>query len=151
MSEEITKLHSLKNTSRPFVKAKLLGRGVGCKKGKTCGRGHKGDKSRSGYKRRYGHIGSGVPLHRKVPTRGFSHADFKTVYDVINLEQIERIFKDGETVSIDSLREKGFIKNNSSQGLKILGKGTLSKKVKFDVVSISESAKEKLKSAGISF
>lgn len=150
MSEETIKLESLKNTSRPYVKPKLLGRGVGCKKGKTCGRGHKGDKSRSGYKRRYGNIGSGVPLHRKVPTRGFSHAKFKKVLDVINLEQIEQIFKDGETVSLDSLRDKGFIKGNS-HGLKILGKGTLSKKVKFDVVAISESAKEKLKSAGISF
>lgn len=149
MNQEPIKLESLKNTSRPYKRRKLLGRGVGCKRGKTCGRGHKGDGSRSGHKQRYGNIGSGVPLHRKVPTRGFSHVRFAKRLDVVNLDQIEAVFEAGDTVSLESLKQKGFIRG-ASYGVKVLGNGTLTKKVKFDVAAISESAKEKLKNAGIS-
>ncbi len=142
-------LDNLKNTSRPAKRRKLLGRGVGCKKGKTCGRGHKGAGARSGYKRRYGAVGGGVPLHKRCPTRGFSNAKFKRSFDVVNLGELEKLFKDGETVSLESLREKGFLKGTSN-GVKILADGTLTKKVKFQVEAISAGAKEKLKSAGIS-
>src|ERR1700722_4703610 len=96
-------LDNLKNTTRPSKKRKLLGRGVGCKKGKTCGRGHKGSGARSGYKSRYGAIGGGVPLHKRLPTRGFSNAKFKRSFDVINLGEIESIYKEGETVSLETL------------------------------------------------
>lgn len=142
-------LENLKNTARPAKRRKLLGRGVGCKKGKTCGRGHKGAGARSGYKRRYGKIGGGVPLHKRVPTRGFSNAAFRKSFDVINLGEIETLYKDGETVSLETLREKGFLKGHS-HGVKVLSVGTLNKKVKFQVEAISAGAKEKLKSAGIS-
>ena len=142
-------LDTLKNTSRPAKKRKLLGRGVGCKKGKTCGRGHKGAGARSGYKRRFGAIGGGVPLHKRVTTRGFSNAQFKRDFDVINLGEIDSIFKDGETVSLETLREKGLVRG-TSHGVKVLAVGTLTKKVKFQVEAISAGAKEKLKSAGIS-
>lgn len=142
-------LNELKNTTRPAKRRKLLGRGVGCKRGKTCGRGHKGAGARSGYKRRYGTEGGGVPLHKRVPTRGFSQAAFRRPLDVINLGEIDTIFKDGETVSLETLREKGYLRGQS-HGVKILSSGTLSKKVKFQVEAISAGAKEKLKSAGIS-
>lgn len=142
------KLETLTNSSRPAKKRKLLGRGVGSKRGKTCGRGHKGMGARSGCKSRLGYIGGGVPLHKRVPTRGFSNARFARRLDVINLGQIEQVFQDGETVSIESLREKGFIKGQSN-GIKVLSDGTLSKKVTFNVEAFSKGAVEKLKAAGI--
>lgn len=142
-------LESLKNTSRPKKRRKLLGRGVGCKKGKTCGRGHKGYGARSGSKRRLGKEGGGVPLHRKVPTRGFSNARFACRLDVINLDQIEVLFNDGDVVSLETLRSKGFIKGVSN-GVKVLGDGDLTKKVLFQVEGISSGAKEKIKKIGIS-
>lgn len=145
----MTQLESLKNTSRPYKRRKLLGRGVGCKKGKTCGRGHKGAGARSGYKRRHGTVGGGVTLHKRVPTRGFSNVTFQKKLDVINLGEIEAIFNEGETVSCETLREKGFLRGNS-HGIKVLAKGELSKKVKFQVEALSESAKAKLAERGIS-
>lgn len=141
-------LETLTNTSRPKKKRKLLGRGVGCKKGKTCGRGHKGGKSRSGYKTRPGHEGGGVPLYRRIPTRGFSNAQFARKLDIINLDEIERLYVDGETVSLETLREKGYIKG-ISHGIKVLGNGTLTKKVRFQVEGISKGVMENLRDAEI--
>lgn len=138
------KLEALENVSRPKKRRKLLGRGPGSGKGKTCGRGQKGMGARSGYKTRQGYIGGGVPLHKRVPTRGFSNASFTCKFDVVNLEQIEKIYNDGETVSVETLREKGYIKN-SSNGIKVLGKGELTKKVTFKIERISNSAREKVK------
>lgn len=142
-------METLQNVSRPKKKRKLLGRGPGSKKGKTSGRGVKGMGARSGYKARHGYEGGGVPLHRKVPTRGFSNAQFRVELDVINLAQIEAIFKDGETVSLETLQNKGYLKG-PSHGIKVLGNGKLTKKVIFQVEGISESAKQKLNEAGIS-
>ncbi len=141
-------LHNLKNTSRFKKRTKLLGRGPGSGSGKTSGRGNKGAGSRSGYKTRAGKIGGGVPLHRQVPTRGFSNALFKRSLNAINLETIERLYFDGEIVSLETLRQKGYLKGDS-YGIKVLGKGTLSKKVSFKVEAFSTGAKEKLKIAGI--
>ncbi|MCP5469689.1 MAG: 50S ribosomal protein L15 [Chlamydiales bacterium] len=138
------KLEALENISRPKKRRKLLGRGPGSGRGKTSGRGQKGMGARSGYKTRQGYIGGGVPLHKKVPTRGFSNAKFTCRFDVINLEQIEKIYEDGETVSAETLREKGYLKK-STNGLKVLGKGELTKKVKFKIERISESARAKVK------
>ncbi|MFN0065827.1 MAG: 50S ribosomal protein L15, partial [Chlamydiales bacterium] len=107
-------------------------------------RGHKGMGARSGYKTRHGYIGGGVPLHRRVPTRGFSNGRFTCRFDVINLEQIEEIYQDGEEVSLETLRQKGYLKG-SSNGVKVLGKGELTKKVSFKIERISEGARAKLK------
>jgi len=136
-------LHSLWNVSRPFKRRKLLGRGVGCKRGKTCGRGHKGMGSRSGYKTRQGYVGGGVPLHKRVPTRGFTRGRFREVLDVVNFDQIDRLYQDGETVSLETLREKGLLKG-ASRGLKVLARGELTKKVSFQVEGLSQSAREKI-------
>lgn len=140
-----TQLHSLENTCRPARRRKLLGRGVGCKRGKTCGRGHKGMGSRSGYKRRHGYVGGGVPLHKRVPTRGFSNARFRIALDVVNLGQIDQLYENGEVVSLETLQQKGFLKGNS-YGLKVLGHGELTKKVSFEIEAFSESAREKITS-----
>ncbi len=142
-------LSTLSNSSRPTKRRKLLGRGPGSKHGKTSGRGEKGAGSRSGYKTRQGYIGGGVPLHKRTPTRGFSNVRFARKLDVINLGQIDVMYADGETVSLETLREKGFIKGQS-YGIKILADGTLSKKVSFQVEAFSSGAQDKLKEAGIS-
>ncbi|MCH9627630.1 MAG: 50S ribosomal protein L15 [Chlamydiales bacterium] len=142
------KLESLSNCSRESKKRKLLGRGTGSKRGKTCGRGHKGMGARSGYKTRLGYVGGGVPLHKRVPTRGFSNARFARKLDVINLDQIEAVYQDGEVVNLESLKSKGFL-SGQSNGVKVLANGKLSKKVTFQVEAFSKGALDKLKEAGI--
>lgn len=141
-------LESLKNTHRPSKRRKIVGRGPGSKRGKTSCRGHKGMGARSGSTKRHGYEGGGVPLHRRLPTRGFSNARFARRLDVVNLELIEEIYQDGETVSYETLKAKGILKGRS-HGIKVLGNGTLTKKVNFKVESMSNSVKEKLKQAGI--
>lgn len=143
-----TTLHSLKNSSRPHKRRKLLGRGPGSGLGKTCGRGQKGDGARSGYKRRYGYIGGGVPVHKSTPTRGFSNVRFARKLDVVNLDQIEAMYNEGECVSLETLKEKGFLKGHS-HGIKVLANGKLSKKVTFQVEAFSKAAEAKLKELGI--
>lgn len=148
MSQDMTTLHGLKNTSRPKKRTKLLGRGPGSKHGKTSCRGFKGAGSRSGWKARHGAEGGGVPLYRRIPSRGFTRGRFLERLDTINLDRLNTLYSDGETVSLDTLREKGYIRG-PSLGIKILGKGSLSKKVKLQVEAISEGAKTKLTEAGI--
>lgn len=142
------KLETLANTSRPSKRRKLRGRGPGSKLGKTSGRGQKGMGARSGYQTRQGYVGGGVPLHKLIPTRGFSNARFACKLDVVNLGQIELLYKDGEVVSLETLKQKGFLKGQSN-GIKVLGSGKLSRKVTFQVEAFSTEAKEKLKEAGI--
>lgn len=144
-------LNSLENTDRPRKKCKRVGRGLGSKSGKTCGRGEKGAGARAGYKRRYGKEGGNMPVFMKVPIRGFSNFNFRKELDVVNLDQIEAMYKDGETVSLDSLREKGFL-SGPSNGIKILGNGQLTKKkIKISAHAVSEGAREKLTQANVSF
>jgi large subunit ribosomal protein L15 len=143
------KLQSLRNSSRPYKRRILVGRGPGSRKGKTCGRGQKGMKARSGYQTRQGYEGGGVPLFKRLPTRGFTRGRFLRRLDVINLDQIEQLFQEGETVNLEALKRKNYIKGHS-HGVKILGNGTLTKKVTFQVEAVSEAAKNKLKKMGIS-
>jgi large subunit ribosomal protein L15 len=144
------KLESLQNVSRPYKRRMVVGRGPGSRRGKTCRRGQKGMGARSGYQRREGWEGGGVPLFKRLPTRGFSNARFACKLDVINLGQIEKLYADGETVSLETLKEKGYLKG-VSHGIKVLGVGALTKKVKLQVEAVSQSAKEKLEKAGISY
>jgi large subunit ribosomal protein L15 len=143
-------LDKLKNTTRPAKARKRVGRGLGSKLGKTCGRGEKGAGARAGYKRRWGKEGGNMPLFMKIPIRGFNNARFRREYDVVNLEQLNAIFNDGETVSIETLRERGFI-SGPTYGVKLLGKGELTKKVKIRVQALSDGAREKLTRAKIAF
>ncbi len=143
-------LNSLKDTSRKRKSKKRVGRGMGSKLGKTCGRGEKGAGSRSGYKRRWGKEGGQMPLYMKLPIRGFNNARFRKEMDVVNLEQIEAVFNDGDTVNIDSLKAHGFI-NGKTHGVKILGNGELKKKLNFQVQAISAGARDKLTDAKIPF
>jgi large subunit ribosomal protein L15 len=143
-------LDKLKNTTRPAKARKRVGRGLGSKLGKTCGRGEKGAGARAGYKRRYGKEGGNMPLFMKIPIRGFNNARFRRAYDVVNLEQLNEMFDDGETVSLETLRERGFVSGHS-YGIKLLGSGELTKKVKIRVHALSDSAREKLTRAKIAF
>lgn len=137
------KLEQLSNSTRPYKRRKLLGRGPGSGSGKTSGRGVKGAGSRSGYRVRAGKEGGGVPLFRRVPTRGFSNARFAKKLDCINLDKIDALYKEGEVVSLETLIEKGCF-SARSHGVKVLGKGSLTKKLNFQVESFSASAKKKL-------
>jgi len=144
-------LSQLKNTSRPPKKSRRIGRGIGCKKGGHAGRGGKGDSHRQGYSKRYGYEGGQVPLYRKLPIRGFTRGTFAKLSVAISLETIETYFEDGETVSQETLRERGLIPRRIPGGIKILSNGELSKKVKIEAHHYSEAAEQKLKDKGISF
>lgn len=146
----MTSLTNLKDTSRHRTARRRVGRGVGSGLGKTSGRGHKGAGSRSGYKRRLGYEGGQVRLFRKLPERGFSNVSFQHKLDIINLGQIDALFENGESVNLITLREKGWI-SGTSNGIKLLAKGELKKKIKsVEVDAISSSARETLEKAGIS-
>ena len=144
------KLNELSNTSRPYKRRKLLGRGVGSKSGKTCGRGHKGAGSRSGWKSRSRYEGGQLPLYRKLPERGFNNARFKKKAVTINLRQIDEVFEDGEVVSLATLSSKGYLKTVCPR-LKILADGELSKRVTIEAHSYSAKATEKLTATGVEF
>lgn len=144
-------LSNLKNTHRPARKVQRVGRGVGSKRGKTCGRGVKGDKARSGYKRRYGHEGGQLPLYRKLPCRGFVNGMFKSTVFALNFTMIERLYSEGETVNLETLREKGIIPRRLPGGLKILSNGKLTKKVTIEAHQFSEAAKEALEKQSIPY
>jgi large subunit ribosomal protein L15 len=143
-------LSGLKNTSRPAKRTKLLGRGPGSGSGKTCGRGQKGAGARAGSKVRWGYEGGQMRLFMKLPSRGFSNARFQKLnpVDSINLYQVEIHYKDGETVSIETLREKGLI-DRRAKDVKLLGEGELTKKVTIDIVRVTAGAREKLEKAKI--
>lgn len=143
-------LHTLENSSRGRKPRKRVGRGIGSKTGKTCGRGEKGAGARAGSKRRYGKEGGQMPLFMKTPIRGFSNVAFRQAYDAINLKQLNEYFDDGELVNMESLLACGLI-GRRSHGVKILGNGNLTKKLKIQAHAISSGAREKLAQAHIHF
>ena len=143
-------LSNLQDTSRSRKKRRRVGRGISSGAGKTCGRGTKGEGARSGTKTRLTYEGGQFRTYMKYPERGFSNARFQFRYDVVNLDQINEMYKDGETVNIESLKEKGFL-NGNIKALKILGNGKLEKKVKISAHAFSQTAKSKLSEAKIDF
>jgi large subunit ribosomal protein L15 len=124
---------------------KRLGRGPGSGHGKTAGRGEKGQKSRSGYSGKRGFEGGQMPLHRRIPKRGFTNI-FKTDYAVVNVSDLDR-FDNGATVDETALRQAGLVKGQHD-GVKILGDGELSKKLTVSATKFSKSAKEIIEKAG---
>ena len=125
-----------------------VGRGIGSKLGKTSGSGDKGQKSRRGYSRRRGFEGGQMPLHRRLPKRGF-HNPFGETYSVLNLEELN-VFPAGETVTPELLRAHGFVRNKAGR-VKILGDGELTSKLAIHAHAFSASAKEKITKAGGTF
>jgi large subunit ribosomal protein L15 len=120
------------------------GRGHGSGNGKTAGKGHKGQKARSGAPRT-GFEGGQMPLYRRIPKRGFTNRNTKEIV-AINLDVLNR-FEEGTTVTVDSLIEAGIIKN-PRDGVKILGHGELTKKLDVKVNAFSASATEKIQALG---
>src|ERR1700752_5400215 len=125
-----------------------VGRGIVSKLPKTAGAGNKGQKSRKGYSQRPGFEGGQIPLHRRIPKRGF-HNPFSKEYSVINLEELN-VFPAGETVTPELLRAHGFIRR-ATDPIKVLGDGELKTKLTVHAHAFSASAKEKITKAGGTF
>jgi large subunit ribosomal protein L15 len=138
------------NTLRPAAGAKKarkrVGRGPGSGNGKTAGRGHKGQKSRSGYSRRAGFEGGQMPLVRRIPKRGFTNI-YRVELEIVNLRDLERVFASGDTVSAATMAEKGLLPN-ASKRVKVLGDGALTKKLTVQANRFSKSAQASIEAAG---
>lgn len=128
-------------------KRKRIGRGTGSGHGKTAGRGHKGYFSRSGAKKRKGYEGGQMPLARRIAKRGFSNARFAKQAEIVNVAALERAFEAGETVTPERLAEKGLVKGRCNV-IKILGLGTLTKKLTVQAHGFSASAEQKITAQG---
>lgn len=141
------RLHDLKPNPGAKHRRKRLGIGESSGKGKTSGKGHKGQKARSGGSIRPGFEGGQMPIFRRLPKRGFNNAQFKTVYGVVNLDSLEKSFSAGDSVNEETLRQAGLV-NGNFDGVKILGRGELSKALTITVDEVSASAREKIEKAG---
>ena len=139
-------LHNLKPARGSVRKRKRVGRGPGSGTGKTAGRGEKGQKSRSGYSRKIGFEGGQMPLHRRVPKRGFTNAPFRKEFAEVNLGRLE-VFDEGTIVTPDVLVKWGIVKR-LRDGVKILGKGDLTKALTVHAHGFSARAKERIAGVG---
>lgn len=124
---------------------KRVGRGPGSGLGKTSGKGHKGQNSRSGYSHLRGHEGGQNPLHRRLPKRGFTNI-FRKEWTTVSVEALERMFKAGDAVTLESLKIAGV--KNTSKGVKVLGSGELKKALVVSAHRFTEGAKKKIEAAG---
>ena len=138
------KMHELAPAIGPTKEAKRIGRGHGSGNGKTAGKGHKGQKARSGAPRP-GFEGGQMPLYRRIPKRGFTNRNTKEIVS-INVSALER-FDNDAVVTVETLIEAGVIKN-PRDGVKILGDGELTKKLNVKVNAFSEGAKAKIEALG---
>ena len=140
------KLDKLNYAEGSKKKRNRVGRGTGSGNGKTSGKGHKGQKARSGYSRKPGFEGGQLPLFKRIPKRGFSNYDFKTKYSIINVEDLN-VFEEGVEITPEILKDTGILKNQLD-GVKILGNGVLEKKLIVKANSFTKSAKEKIEAKG---
>lgn len=139
------RLHDLKPAEGARRDRKRVGRGIGSGLGKTSGRGHKGQKARSGGGVRPGFEGGQMPLTRRLPKRGFTNI-FKKEYAIVNLDALNK-FEDGSTITPELLIETGIIKS-IKDGVKILGDGELNKKFTIQAHKFSKNAIEKIQAVG---
>ncbi|MEM1222077.1 MAG: 50S ribosomal protein L15 [Verrucomicrobiota bacterium] len=139
------KLEKIPNITGATHPTKRLGRGEGSGHGKTCGKGHKGQKARSGGGIRIGFEGGQMPLYRKLPRRGFNNFNFRTSFQTVNVGALERV--EGDKIDREALIKAGLIRDND-QGVKILGDGEVSKAFTVEVDKISASAQAKIEKAG---
>ncbi|HAK46980.1 MAG TPA: 50S ribosomal protein L15 [Spirochaeta sp.] len=140
-------MNEIKAPKGAVKKKRIIGRGNGSTRGGTSGRGSNGQNARSGGGVRPGFEGGQMPLYRRIARRGFSNYPFKVEYKPVNLRELEAKFQDGETVNLETLKEKGIVKGKNVQ-VKILGEGELTKKVTVDVEKVSAGAKDKIEKAG---
>ena len=139
------KLEELKPVAGSTHRKKIVGRGIGSGVGKTSGKGHKGQNARSGGGVRPGFEGGQMPLYRRLPKRGFNNI-FAKQYVSVNVEVLDK-FNDGDEITAETLLAKGVI-SKTLDGVKLLGRGDVTKKVNVKVAKISASAKEKIEKAG---
>ncbi len=128
-------------------RTKRLGCGESSGLGKTCGSGHKGQKARSGGSIRIGFEGGQMPIHRRLPKKGFNNSEFALHYAIVNLADLEAKFEAGATVDETSLRAIRLVKGRWD-GIKILGNGDLSKALTVNVAKVSQTAREAIEKAG---
>lgn len=140
------KLHTIHPNEGATKSRKIVGRGPGSGLGKTSGRGEKGQKARSGYSHKPGFEGGQLPLYRRLPKRGFTNAMFKVKYAVINLDDLNK-FENDAVVTPEILKEMGLVKK-SLDGIKVLGNGTLEKKLVVKAHKFSNVAKEQIEKLG---
>ncbi len=140
------KLHELAPAAGSTKEVKRIGRGHGSGNGKTAGKGHKGQKARSGGSIRPGFEGGQMPLQRRMPKRGFNNI-FAKEFAAVNVSELEKRFEDGAEVDAQALIEAGAIKN-AKDGIKILGNGELTKKLTVKAAKFTGTAKEKIEKAG---
>ncbi|MBN2020551.1 MAG: 50S ribosomal protein L15 [Sedimentisphaerales bacterium] len=129
-----------------YKSRKRIGRGTGSGHGKTCGRGNKGSRSRSGAMRESLHEGGQIPVFRRMPKRGFSNVRFARCYEIVNVSQLER-FDEGSVIGLETLCEVGLIDSASSM-VKILGAGALTKRLQVAAHRFSKSAEQKITGCG---
>jgi len=140
------KLHNMAPADGAKKSVKRLGRGIGSGLGKTSGKGHKGQWARSGGGVRPGFEGGQMPLIRRLPKRGFNNF-FKKTYSVVNVSDLE-VFENGTVVTIELLKDAGIIGKIEAYGLKVLGNGTLTKKLTVKAAKFTGTAQEKIANAG---
>jgi|TARA_B100000959_G_scaffold285778_1_gene361699 large subunit ribosomal protein L15 len=140
-------IHEITEKAGKYKSRKRIGRGHGSGSGKTSGRGHKGAHSRSGFSRRPAFEGGQMQYFRRIPKRGFTNADFKTVYHIVNLASLADRFKKGATVDATALVEAGLIRNFNNP-VKILGQGDISIALNITADKFSASAVKKIEAAG---
>ncbi|MBI4886914.1 MAG: 50S ribosomal protein L15 [Acidobacteria bacterium] len=138
-------LSNLKPPARSTFSKKRVGRGHGSGTGTQAGRGHKGAKSRSGFKFKRGFEGGQMPLHRRMPKRGF-HNEFRTEYAVVNLDTLADRFEAGTVITPELLRERGVVRTD--RRIKVLARGDISKKLTVRAHKFSGKAAEKIAAAG---
>ena len=138
-------LSNLKPNEGAVSERSRVGRGHASGNGKTAGRGHKGQKARSGGSTRLGFEGGQMPLYRRIPKRGFKNYNYKEIIG-INVSKLD-VFENGTAVTVETLIEAGIVKN-PRDGVKILGDGELTKKLTVKVNAFSKSAEEKITAAG---
>lgn len=141
------RLHDIKAAPGATKRRKRVGRGESSGRGKTSTRGNKGQYARSGAGVRPGFEGGQMPMHRRLPKKGFTNGMFKKSISIINLDQLEETFDDGAVINEEALREKKLVRGNWD-AIKILGDGELTKKFTVEVDSLSASAKLKIEQAG---
>lgn len=140
-------IHEITAQTGRYKKRKRVGRGHGSGLGKTSGRGHKGARSRAGYSRRPGFEGGQMSFIRRMPKRGFTNTQFRNLFHIVNVQDLEARIEDGVDVDTSMLVEVGLIRDDKLP-LKVLGHGALTKKLNITAAKFSASAKQKIEAAG---
>ena len=139
-------LSNLRNAPGAKSKRKRVGRGPSSGHGKTAGKGHKGAKARAGYSRKPGFEGGQMPLYRRLPKRGFRHQD-RHPYAIVNVDVLDGAFEDGAVVTPEAILKAGLV-SAAPGGIKVLGRGELTKKLFVTANVVTAGARQKIEAAG---